>query len=259
MELGSTGLRVERRRRTAWCTVDNPDRPKTMSDEMYTELGKLIDAVEADAGLDALVVTGAGDVFIAGGDPATHTEDADQAEDVDLPFAKLHRTGLPVVAAINGHCQASGVWFAVLADVAIASDRARFRLPELRLGVAAPWSSAILPAVVGLAWAKDLALTSRSISAAEALEIGLISRVVPHDELADAAERVVAELLEAAPAARAAWKAAVHEHISTIDDRSVGDSIRTPEANEGFAAYAERRPPNWSSRHPRRAGTQKDD
>ena len=62
MDLSSTGLRVERRGRTAWCTVDNPLRPQTMSDAMYTDLGRLIDKVEADPDLDVLVVTGSGDV-----------------------------------------------------------------------------------------------------------------------------------------------------------------------------------------------------
>lgn len=246
MDLSSTGLRVERRGRTAWCTVDNPDRPHTMSDAMYTGLARLIETVEADPDLDVLVVTGSGDVFIAGGDPAAHTEDG---EDVELPFPILHRTGVAVIAVINGHCQASGVWFAVLADVAVASDRARFRLPELRLGVAAPWSSAILPAVVGLARAKELALTARSFSADEALSMGLIGRVVPHDGLEEAAERIAADLREAGPAARAAWKAAAHQHIPSVDDCSVGASVRTAEAHEGFTAYAERRPPVWSPRH----------
>lgn len=249
MDLSSTGLRVERRGRTAWCTVDNPLRPHTMSDAMYTGLGRLIDKVEADPDLDVLVVTGSGDVFIAGGDPAAHTEDGEDGEDVELPFPTLHRTGVAVIAAINGHCQASGVWFAVLADVAVASDQARFRLPELRLGVAAPWSSAILPAVVGLARAKELALTARSFSADEALSMGLIGRVVPHSDLEDAAERIASDLREAGPAARAAWKAAAHQHIPLVDDRSVGASIRTAEAYEGFTAYAERRPPVWSPRH----------
>jgi enoyl-CoA hydratase/carnithine racemase len=258
MDLSSTGLRVERRGRTAWCTVDNPDRPHTMSDAMYTGLARLIETVQADPDLDVLVVTGSGDVFIAGGDPSAHTEDGADAQDVELPFPALHRTGLAVIAAINGHCQASGVWFAVLADVAVASDRARFRLPELRLGVAAPWSSAILPALVGLARAKEIALTARSFSASEALSMGLIGRVVPHEDLEAAVESIAAELLEAGPAARSTWKQAAHQRIPCVDDRSVGDSVRTAEAHEGFTAYAQRRPPIWSPRHTGSESAQRD-
>jgi enoyl-CoA hydratase len=249
MELGTPHLRLERRDRTAWCTIDNPLRRNALSDAMYAGLGRAVRLVEQDDDLDALVVTGVGDVFIVGGDPASHTgADIAIGED-DLPFATMHSTGIPVVAAINGHCQASGIWFAALADVGVASDRARFRLPELRLGVAAPWSSTLLPPLIGLARAKELALTSRSFSADEALAMGLITRVVPHDELHDAATAIVAELREAAPAARAAWKRAAHQHVLPVDAQGVQASINTPEAKEGFASFADRRPPAWSPRH----------
>ncbi|MEE6140160.1 enoyl-CoA hydratase/isomerase family protein [Mycobacterium sp. 050128] len=249
MDLGTQHLRIDCRDRTAWCVVDNPLQRNALSDAMYAGLGRAIRMVEDDSDLDALVVTGVDDVFIVGGDPASHANDETSLGEDDLPFGLLHRTGMPVVAAINGHCQASGVWFAVLADVAVASDRARFRLPELRLGVAAPWSSTLLPPVIGLARAKELALTSRPFSAGEAMAMGLIARVVPHDELHDAAAGIVADLLEAAPAARAAWKAAAHEHISPVGEHLVEASIKTAEAKEGFAAYADRRPASWSLRH----------
>ncbi|WP_164478358.1 enoyl-CoA hydratase/isomerase family protein [Mycolicibacterium stellerae] len=249
MDLGTPHLRLERRGRVAWCTVDNPVQRNALSDAMYAGLGRAIRTVEDDPELSALVVTGVDDVFIVGGDPAAHAADDTSLNEDDLPFTRLHRTGIPIVAAINGHCQASGVWLAVLADVAVASDRARFRLPELRLGVAAPWSSTLLPPIIGLARTKELALTSRPFSAHEALAMGLIARVVSHDDLHEAAMRTVDELCEAAPEARAAWKRAAHQHISLVDERLVEASINTAEAKEGFAAYADHRPPSWSPRH----------
>lgn len=245
MDLGTPHLRFERRGPVAWCTVDNPDQRNALTDAMYAGLGRAVRSVENDPELAALVVTGVNDVFIVGGDPGSHTGgDTDLAEDA-LPFTLLHDTGIAVVAAINGHCQASGVWLAVLADVAVVSERARFRLPELRLGVASPWSSTLLPAMIGLARAKELALTSRSFGAAEALAMGLVTRVVPHDELHEAALHTAQDLLAAAPAARAEWKRAAHEHISVVTESSVAASVNTAEAQEGFAAYAERRPPSW--------------
>lgn len=258
IELGTPHLRLERAGRIARCTVDNPAQRNALSDAMYAGLGRAIRAVEDDPTLDALIVTGVDDVFIVGGDPGSHTGPADTALGPDdLPFTLLHHTGAAVVAAINGHCQASGVWLAVLADVAVASDRARFRLPELRLGVAAPWSSTLLPAVIGLARAKELALTSRSFGAEEALAMGLISRVVPHDELDAAALRVAGELLDAAPQARAAWKQAAHRHVSVVGEAAVAASISTVEAKEGFTAYTERRPPSWSPRYTGSEDTQR--
>jgi len=251
MDLGTPHLRLERRNRVAWCTVDNPSQRNALSDAMYAGLGRVIRAVEEDPDLDALVVTGIEDVFIVGGDPASHAHEEAALREDDLPFTRMHNTGIPIVAAINGHCQASGVWFAALADVAVASDRARFRLPELRLGVAAPWSSTLLPSLIGLARAKELALTSRRFTAEEALAMGLIARVVPHDDLHEAAMRTAGELLEAAPAARATWKRAAHEHISIVDEQLVAASVNTEEAREGFVAYADRRAPDWSARHSR--------
>ncbi|TDD33107.1 enoyl-CoA hydratase/isomerase family protein [Actinomadura sp. KC06] len=246
MDLGTPNLRFERQGPIAWCTVDNPARRNSLSMEMYLGLGRAIRGVARDPRLEALIVTGVDDVFIVGGDLASHGPGDTPLRDEDLPFSPLRRGDVPVVAAVNGHCQASGLWLAVLADVAVVSERARFRLPELRLGVAAPWSSALLPSVIGLARAKELALTSRQFDAAEARAMGLVARVVPHDDLHDAAERTAYELLEAGPQARAAWKRAVHEHLPPVDERSVATSIGTAEAKEGFAAFAERRLPPWS-------------
>ena len=242
-ELGVPGLRFERRGPVAWCTVDNPARRNALSMAMYRGLGRAVRLVRDDPGLEVLVVTGVDDVFVVGGEIGA--ED-DSLTDDDLPFAPLHRGEVPVVAAVNGHCQASGLWLAVLADVAVVSDRARFRLPELRLGVAAPWSAALLPAVIGLARAKELALTSRSFDAAEARDIGLVARVVPHEDLHEEALRVAGELRRAAPGARAAWKRSAHAQGEVVDEHAVGSSIRTDEAREGFAAFLAGRSPAWA-------------
>jgi enoyl-CoA hydratase len=246
-DLGTEHLRLERRGPIGWCTVDRPARRNALSMAMYRGLGRAVRAVATDPHLEVLVVTGVDDVFVVGGDVESH--DGQPLTDDDLPFAAMYRGDVPVVAAVNGHCQASGIWFAVLADVAVVAESARFRLPELRLGVAAPWSAALLPGVIGVARAKELALTSRSFGAVEAQAMGLVARVVADDQLHAAAEQAAFELLEAAPEARAAWKRAVHAHLPVVDEHAVGASIDTAEAKEGFAAFVERRPPRWSPRH----------
>lgn len=246
-DLGTEHLRFATDGPVARCIVDNPAKRNALSTAMYRGLGRAVAAVAADPDLGALVITGVADVFIVGGDMSDHDSAGDQ-DDAPLPFELIERSDVPVVAAINGHCQASGVLLAVLADVALASDTARFRLPELRRGVAAPWSSTLLAAVVGLARAKDLALTGRSIDADEALAMGLVSRVVPPADLNEAAHAVALDLLEAAPAARASWKRAAHTHVGRVDHEATERSYRTAEAEEGFAAFIERRPPAWSPR-----------
>ncbi len=246
-DLQSPHLEFTRTGPVAWLTIDRAVRRNSLTMQMYRAIGRAISVVEDDPSLGALVITGVEDVFIVGGDMTDHGSITDD-EGVGLPFAQLLEGTVPVVAAINGHCQASGTAIAVLADVAIASDRARFRFPELRLGVAAPWSAAVLPAVVGLGRAKELALTGRSIDAHEAVSIGLIGRVVDHEELRAAAMQVALDLLEAGPTARLAWKRAVHAQLSRFTDADTERSFTTPEAHEGFAAFLERRPPSWSPR-----------
>jgi methylglutaconyl-CoA hydratase len=101
---------------------------------------------------------------------------------------------------------------------------------------------------VGLARAKELALTSRPFGAAEAQAMGLVARVVPHADLEAEAGRAASELLEAGPEARRAWKRAVHANLPPLDEEAVEASYRTAEAAEGFAAFVGRRPPAWAPR-----------
>ena len=254
MDLGTKNLRFERRGPIGWCVVDNPERRNALSVAMYSGLARAIEGVRDDPELAALVITGVKDVFIVGGDMVDHGGDDHDSGPVGHgpSFDALLREGtVPVVAAVNGHCQASGVLLAILADIAVVSERARFRLPELRRGVAAPWSSGLLPAVVGVARAKELALTSRPFDAAEAQAMGLVARVVPHEDLEAEAERAAHELLEAGPEARRIWKQAVHAGLTPLDERAVDASYRTAEATEGFAAFVEHRPPEWSPRRQR--------
>ena len=249
MDLGTTKLRFERRGPIGWCVVANPERRNALSMAMYDGLARAIRCVDHDPELGALVVTGVEDVFIIGGDMEDHGAGNGTGTRQETPFEALLLEGtVPVVAAVNGHCQASGVLLAILADVAVVSERARFRLPELRRGVPAPWSSSLLPAFVGMARAKELALTSRPFDAAEAQAMGLVARVVPHHDLEAEAERAAYELLEAGPQAQRTWKRAVHANLPPLDEDAVEASYTSAEATEGFAAFVERRPPDWSPR-----------
>lgn len=248
-DLGSPRLRFELDGSLAWCIVDNPERRNALSMAMYEGIGRAVAVVREDPTLEGLILTGVDDVFIVGGDIESHGP-SDRAEiDVERAMRELEQGDVPVVAAVNGHCHASGVMFALLADVAVVSDRASFRIPELRRGVASPWSSTILPSYIGMARAKELVLTSRTIDATEAHAIGLVARVVPHDQLRAEAARTAYELLEAGPSARVAWKRAARAQHGPIDESAVEASYQTEEAQEGFAAFAERRPPRWSPRH----------
>src|SRR6202008_3842797 len=128
-----------------------------------------------------------------------------------LPFEEIRHSPMPVVSAVNGICQGGGLLIAMLSDVAVASDRATFRAPELLRGIADSGYAAYLPPHVGIARARDLLFTGRKLDAREAVEMGLVARMVPHAELADAAREAAESILRTAPEARMMVKRMIHE------------------------------------------------
>jgi len=151
------------------------------------------------------IITGSGDVFAPGGDLGGRAEPGDGLPegirfDI-LPFLAIRDSRAPVVAAVNGICQAGGLLIAMLSDIAVASDRATFRVPELLRGIPDATYAAVLPAHVGVGVARDLLLSARRFDAAEAQRLGVISRVVPHEDLRAAAVEAAQQILQTPPMA----------------------------------------------------------
>ena len=134
---------------------------------------------------------------------------------------------------------------AMLSDVAVASDRATFRAPELLRGISDTNYAQILPRQIGPARARDMLLTGRTISAAEAVEWGLVSRIAPHDELMEAATEALVAACRSAPVARADTKRSLDAYYGLYDRIGMINSLRGDEALEGYHAFRERRPPRW--------------
>jgi enoyl-CoA hydratase/carnithine racemase len=134
---------------------------------------------------------------------------------------------------------------AMLSDVAVASDRATFRAPELFRGIADTNYGQILPRQIGPARARDMLLTGRTVTAAEALDWGLVSRVVPHDDLFAEAVLVLEQASRTAPGARLAVKKSIDDYYGHYDRIGMEESLAAGEAVEGFLAFKERRSPNW--------------
>ena len=249
-DLGSRHLRWERRGSVAWVFIERPERRNALTANMYFGVRRAVDRVNHSSTLRALVITGTGDVFAPGGELGGQHDDSD----VDygallgtgvLPFEAIRESRKPVIASVNGLCMGGGLLITMLSDIAIASERATFGAPELERGVADAFHAAILPEHVGIAVARDMLFTSRRLSAQEALQFGLVARVVPHDELEAATTDVVGAVLRAAPKARIALKRLVNARYGAVDRITFDESLAGDEVIEGFQSFMEKRPPSW--------------
>src|SRR5438552_1515776 len=249
-DLGTTNLRLEREGPIAWCVIDRPAARNALTPAMYYGIKRAVRLVNAAPDLAALIITGVGDVFAPGGELGGRTEPGDEpTPDIGadiLPFLTIRDSRAPVIAAVNGICQAGGLLIAMMADIAVASDRATFRVPELLRGIPDATYAAALPAHVGLAVARDLLLSARRFDAAEAQRLGVIARVVPHEELRAAAIEAAQQVLQTAPDARVQVKRMLNERYGHIDYQTMFWALEhSPEPREGMQAFMEKRPTSW--------------
>src|SRR6202041_2041701 len=216
--LGTPFLRFEREGAFAICTLDRPQARNAMTPAMYFALRYAISRVNADPDLAGLLITGTGDVFAPGGDlgqkAADNWMDFASTLGTDVtPFDTLRKSAKPVVSAVNGLCQGGGLQIAMCSDVAVVSERATFRVPELYRGIADTYYSQMLARIVGPIRTRDLMLTGRTLTASEAVEWGMVARMVPHDELVAAAKEVLAQCCRTAPGARRVVKSSLDNYL----------------------------------------------
>jgi enoyl-CoA hydratase len=248
--LGTKYLTLRRDGPFAIVTLDRPEARNAMTPAMYFGIRYAITRVNADGNLAGLLITGTGDVFAPGGDLGGGGDDNwmqfGSALSMDVtPFDTLRKSAKPVVSAVNGLCQGGGLQIAMCSDVAVVSDRATFRVPELYRGIADTYYSQMLARVVGPIRTRDLMFTGRTLTAPEAVEWGMVARMVPHDQLMDTAREVLAQCCRTAPGARRIVKASLDNYLGLYDRIGMEASIESAEAIEGFLAFRDRRSPNW--------------
>lgn len=250
-ELGTKNLRIEREGPIVWCVIDRPNARNALTPSMYFGLKKAVRRANADKDVYAMIITGTGDVFAPGGDLGGRYEEGDERAPSGLtyetlPFIAIRESTTPIVSAVNGICQAGGLLIALMSDIAVVSERATFRVPEMLRGIVDATYAAVLPAHVGMAMARDLILSSRKFDAAEAKAMGLLSRVVPHDDLRAEALKAATELLSGAPDCRALTKRMLNAQYAAIDYETMFWSLANgSEPREGMKAFMEKRNPNW--------------
>jgi enoyl-CoA hydratase/carnithine racemase len=253
VDLGSQGLRATKDAGVLRVVFDRPERRNACTIEMYHGIKKAAVLAEKDPDVDVLVLTGTGEFFCVGGEMGGKHEGGQaidrETDALDLtPFIQLERCPKIVLAAINGMCQGGGLVMTLTSDVSVVSDRATFRVPELLRGVADCYLGARLAPRIGVARAKYLLFTAQYFSAADALAMGLVSRVVPHDALEAAVAETIGWIRQTGPAARTALKRDLNRALPRIDLEMFADSLRGDEVREGFQAFVEKRPPRWASR-----------
>jgi enoyl-CoA hydratase len=249
--LGTPYLSFRREGPIAVCTIDRPEARNAMTPAMYFGIRYAVGHLNADPDLAGLLITGTGDVFAPGGDMTGGggTDDwitfgAALGMDV-TPFETLRTSHKPVVAAVNGLCQGGGFQIALCSDLSVVSERATFRVPELFRGYADTYYSQMLVRLIGPVRTRDLMFTGRVLSAQEALDWGLVSRLVPLDNLLTEARDLLAQVCRTAPRARTVIKSSIDDYLGLYDRIGMTASLTDAEAREGVRAFKERRSPDW--------------
>jgi len=233
---------------------DRPEQRNAFTPTLYGEIRRGVMLADGDPDVRCVVVEGSGGTFASGGDLKSLQrvlEDGRLAGYVaafedPLPYQAILDCTKPVIAKIDGLCLAGGLLIAASSDIAIATERSRFGMPEAKVGVADAFASSLLPAIVGLARARYLTLTGATITAAEAVDWGLILRAVPVDELEAAVAEVIEAIDLASPDSIAFYKSRLNDgHRSEARPAELFDLLRSPNAVEGLTAFVERRPPRW--------------
>lgn len=255
-----SAIRYEVADAIATITLDRPDALNALTVPMKTELLTALRAVARDRAVRAVVLTGAGRAFCAGQDlkerlaPDAAPLAIEVRERYNPIIAAMRRLDQPIVGAINGVAAGAGASLAFACDIRLAAEDASFVLAFGRIGLV-PDSGAtwFLPRLVGPAKAAEMALLGESVTAAEAAHLGLVSRVVPADALADDARGVAARLAALAPRALALTKRALERSWSVdleaaLEDEAYRQGIAgaTADHAEGLAAFLEKRPPRFT-------------
>jgi enoyl-CoA hydratase len=238
-------IQYTREGRLARITLNRPASGNAVNALMSAELAEVSSIINGDDGIYAVVITGAGDAFCRGSEEG----EASRCR----PATAIAGIERPVIAAINGDAIGEGLEIALSCDIRIASDKARFALPQVSLGrLPVDGGTQRLPRIVGRGKALELLLTAANIDAAEAREIGLVSRVVSPEELEGEVAKLAGTIAEKGPIALKYVKEAVNKGM----DMTLEQGLRleadlyfllhtTADRTEGITAFREKRPPRF--------------
>ena len=257
------GLLVERADGIVTLTINRPERKNAITGEMWRGLVEIFDDLATRTDDRVLVITGAGDAFCSGADltaaadgdaPAGAGASVTSMRMVGRAALRLHELPLPTIAAVNGVAAGAGCNLALGCDLIIASERARFTEIFAKRGLALDFGGSwLLPRLVGLHRAKELAFLAEIIDAKEAERIGLVNRVVPHDELDASVAALAARLAAMPPLQLAVIKRQLNDGIShtmaeAVESEGIAQSLMfsSRDTAEALVAFVEKRDPKFT-------------
>ena len=247
-------VKYEQKGAVAVLTIDRQEALNALNTQVLCDLEAAIAQVEESKDVRAVVLTGAGRSFVAGADIAEMKE----FSSVDGKrfgvhgggvFLRLENLAVPVIAAVNGFALGGGCELAMACDIRLASEKAKFGQPETGLGITPGFGGTQrLPRIVGISKAMELILTAKTIGAAEAKEIGLVSEVYAPEELMDKAMELADAICANAPIAVAESKRCIRMGMQTdmatgsaFEAEAFGVTCGTEDKNEGMGAFLEKR------------------
>jgi enoyl-CoA hydratase len=252
-------ISVETRGGVGLITLNRPSAMNALNSALIGELGEALDRFEADEKIGCVVLTGSEKSFAAGADIKEMQAKSFAevyAEDMIAPWERITRFRKPVIAAVAGFALGGGCELAMMCDFILAAENAKFGQPEISLG-AMPGAGGTqrLARSIGKSKTMEMCLTGRLMDAAEAERSGLVSRVVPTDDLVEEAVKVGTKIAEMSQLATMATKEAVNRAFETplsegvrFERRMFHAMFATEDQKEGMAAFAEKRSPQFKNR-----------
>ncbi|NPA80970.1 MAG: crotonase [Thermotogae bacterium] len=253
-------VEVEKREGIAIVRINRPDKLNALAPEVLEDLEKAVDMINEDEEVRVAIITGTGKAFVAGADIkyiGTLDEEGGyrMAKFGQRVFSKIEDSPKVFIAAVNGYALGGGSELALACDIIVASENAVFGQPEVDLGIMPGWGATQrMTRKLGQGWAKYLILTGERISAHKAYEIGLVQKVVNHDNLMDEAINLAQTLASKGPLAVSLSKEAINrafqlgdfgfEYEAKLFARTVGSEDK----DEGVRAFFEKRKPNFKGK-----------
>ena len=244
----------EKHNRIAIAKFNRPDVLNAINSQVIEDLNGVINEVEKDKELAALILTGEGKAFVAGADIAymsslTVLEAREFTDNGQNIVKRLSSLDIPVIAAINGFALGGGMEIAMACDMRFASDRAKFGQPEVSLGIIPGFGGTQrLPRLVGEGWAKYLIFSGEVVDAAFAKEIGLVQKVVAGEDLIAEAEKYAEKVSRNAPIAVKMSKTAINHGLNLdlhsalkFETEATVSAFASEDSTEGFNGFLEKR------------------